>query len=106
MGGAAEVTISLADMHRHLGHISSLMIKKMVAEKAFVGPQINEESELKSCDSCEYGKTTCRPLTKTRQTPCAKEFGAEIHSHLWGPSPVMTPGKHEFYVSFTDDYSH
>ena len=31
--------------------------------------------------------------------------GEEINSDLWGPSPVQTPGKKEYYASFTDDHT-
>ena len=36
--------------------------------------------------------------------PRASEFGKEINSDLWGPSPVQMPGKKEYYASFTDDH--
>ena len=29
---------------------------------------------------------------------------SEINSDLWGPSPVQTPGKKEYYAAFTDDH--
>ena len=33
------------------------------------------------------------------------EYGAEVHSDVWGPSPVATLRGHHYYASFMDDYS-
>jgi hypothetical protein len=38
--------------------------------------------------------------------PQADSFGAEIHSDIWGPSPVQSIGGRNYYVTFTDDYLH
>jgi hypothetical protein len=35
----------------------------------------------------------------------AQAFSKEIHSDLWGPSPVVTIGGHKYYVMFTDEYT-
>ena len=48
---------------------------------------------------------TRRPIKCTRVEPQASAFGEEIHSDVWGKSPVMTPGYKGYCVSFTDDYS-
>jgi hypothetical protein len=32
-------------------------------------------------------------------------FRDEIHSDVWGPSPVTSIGGRKYYVTFTDDYS-
>ena len=37
--------------------------------------------------------------------PRASKFGDEIHSDVWGPSPIQTPGHKEYYVSFTNDHT-
>ena len=37
--------------------------------------------------------------------PRAAKFGDEIHLDVWGPSPVQTPGRKEYYVSFMDDHT-
>ena len=39
------------------------------------------------------------------ETPHASEFGKDINSDLWGPSPVQMPGKKEYYVLFMDDHT-
>ena len=104
-GAAGEVTISLEEMHRRMGHVAPSSIKQMVAEKAFTGPSIDDSADLRLCQSCEYGKATRKPISSVRQSRRATKFGEEIHSDLWGPSPVRTPGQKEYYISFTDDYT-
>ena len=36
--------------------------------------------------------------------PRTSEFGKEMNSDLWGPSPVQMPGKKEYYASFMDNH--
>jgi hypothetical protein len=38
-------------------------------------------------------------------TSQAQAFSKEIHSDLWGPSPVATIGGHKYYVTFMDEYT-
>jgi hypothetical protein len=37
--------------------------------------------------------------------PPAQEFGAEVHSGLWGPSPTASLGRRLYYVMFTDNFT-
>jgi hypothetical protein len=36
----------------------------------------------------------------------APSFSAEVHTDLWGPSPVASLGGHKYYITFTDDHTH
>jgi hypothetical protein len=36
-------------------------------------------------------------------TPLADAFGTEVHTDLWGPSPLQSLGSRKYYVAFTDD---
>ena len=58
------------------------------------------------CDSCEYGKAHCKAIKKEHEAPWAQKIGDEIHSDVWGPSPVQTLGRREYYTTYTDDNSH
>ena len=60
---------------------------------------------IQTCASCEYGKATCKLIKKFHETPRASKFSDEIHSDIWGLSPIQTPGHKEYYVSFTDDHT-
>jgi transposase InsO family protein len=32
-------------------------------------------------------------------------FGVEVHTNLWGPSPIQTLGGRRYYITFTDNHS-
>jgi hypothetical protein len=58
------------------------------------------------CEFCVYTKSCHQSVPKVCEGECAKPFGEEIHSDIWGPSPIQTLGGCRFYITFTDDYSH
>ena len=95
---------TIADLHKRLGHISPVQIKAMVASKSCDGLELDDSADMTSCTSCEYAKMTRKPIQKTHTTPRAKMFGEEVHSDVWGPSPIQAIGKHEYYITFTDDH--
>ena len=88
-----------------MGHIAPESAKRMVSSGAVKGIEIDPTSSIQDCNSCEYAKATHKPIKKVRETPRTTKFGNEIHSDVWGPLPVRTPGQKEYYVSFTDDYT-
>jgi hypothetical protein len=89
-----------------LGHISPDAAKRLVKEHIVEGIVLDESAPPpKSCDSCEYGKKTRKPVKKVSERTRAKAVGELIHSDLWGPSPTRTPQHKEYYVSYTDDHS-
>ena len=55
------------------------------------------------CKSCIYAKATRKSVAKEREGNRAENFGAEVHSDLWGPAPVATKGRKRYYVTFIDD---
>src|SRR5277367_524644 len=105
MASDAREVVTVEELHHRMGHIAPEAVKKMVSSGAIEGINLDQSSSIQSCDSCEYAKATRKPIKKSRETPRASGFGDEIHSDVWGPSPVKTPGHKQFYVSFTDDYS-
>ena len=60
---------------------------------------------VQTCALPIYAKTTRKPINKERQGDQASTFRDEVHSDLWGPSPLATIGGHIYYVTFTDDFS-
>jgi len=58
-----------------------------------------------TCDSCEYAKLTCKPIGKLRDPLRQNKLSDEVHTDLWGPSPVQTGGHSRYYASFTDNYT-
>lgn len=92
-----------------MGHIAPEAVRKLVREGRVNGVDLEEGGDFGSCDSCEYAKTTKKPIKKERSAPRAASFGDEIHSDVWGPSPLESIFHHKYYASFIDDhtrYSH
>ena len=78
----------------------------MVSSGAVEGIELDLTSTLQACNSCQYTKATRKPISKVRVAPRAEKFGEEIHSNVWGPSPVKTPGGKQYYVSFTTRWTY
>jgi hypothetical protein len=105
MVASTKEVVSVEELHRRMGHIAPEAARRLVVDGAVEGIEIDESNNLKSCDSCEYAKTSRKAIRKVREAPRAAKFGDEVHSDLWGPSPVQSPGGKEYYVSFTDDHT-
>ena len=58
-----------------------------------------------SCESCDYAKATRKPIGNVCEPGHRDNVGDEVHSDLWGPSPVRTNAHSEYFVSFTDNHS-
>jgi hypothetical protein len=101
---AAEV-INVQTLHRRLGHVAPDSIRALVCTQAIQGISLIDDGQPLYCESCEYAKTTRKAIKKEREAAQASAFGDEIHSDLWGPSPLQTLGGHKYYITFTDDYS-
>jgi hypothetical protein len=59
---------------------------------------------LKLCNACEYGKAHRKPIKKEHKALKAAKIGAEVHSNIWGPSPVQTMGGREYNSTYTDNH--
>jgi hypothetical protein len=92
------------ELHCGMGHISPAIAKKLVENGLVAGVWLDDSSgDIVFCESCVYAKATHKPVPKVCKGERATEFGGEIHSDLWGPTPVsMIHGRH-YYVTFTDD---
>ena len=99
----ASDKLTIMDAHRRLGHISPDAIKALACEGTVSGLDLLESSLPLSCNSCIYGKMTCEPSPKERTGCCANNFGGEVHTDMWGPSPIKSLGGKMYYISFTDD---
>ncbi|KAJ3496166.1 hypothetical protein NLJ89_g10524 [Agrocybe chaxingu] len=67
--------------------------------------EIDEESQPTFCASCEWGKGHRKAIQKVREEERAAAVGNEVHSDLWGPAPVESINRKQYFVSFTDDHS-
>ena len=94
--------INIHELHRCLGHMPANTLCSLVRNQAIEGIKLINDGLPIICDSCEYVKMTCKVILKERTAPPAKHFGDEIHSNLWGPSPVTSLGGQCYYITFTD----
>src|ERR1700678_1634194 len=98
--------ITIERLHQLMGHIAPEAARALVKKGLVVGFKLDESSQMpKLCNACEYGKAHRKPIKKEREALRAAKIGDEIHSDIWGPSPVRTMGGREYYSSFTDDNS-
>ncbi|PPQ83602.1 hypothetical protein CVT26_001384 [Gymnopilus dilepis] len=101
----AEETLTLDQFHRRMGHISPFIAQKLVDNGFVTGVRLEStpSGEPFFCESCVYAKATRKSVPKQREGERAKEFGGEVHSDVWGPSPVESKGGKRYYITFTDD---
>jgi hypothetical protein len=96
--------LTVAELHRRMGHIAPETAKRLVLKGLVTGIELDPTSRVPTfCESCVHAKSTRTPVPKSREGERASKFGEEVHSDLWGPSPVESLGGKSYYVSFTDD---
>ena len=100
-----DEVVTIEKLHCLMGHIAPKAAKALVQKGTVEGFKLDENSRILSCDSYEYGKAHWKEVKKERQFPQASNIGNEIHSDVWGPSPVKTIGGQEYYSIFRDDNS-
>ena len=92
--------------HRQMGHISPVVAKCLIMHGFITGVTLDTSTDKPVfCESCVFTKSRHQPVPKVREGERATEFGAEVHSDVWGPAPVQTIRGRRFFISFTDDYS-
>jgi hypothetical protein len=104
MAASATEHVSILTLHHRLGHISPGAICSLICHNVIKGVKITDDDFI-SCDSCDYTKTTRKAIKAERAAALAMTFGEEVHSDVWGPSPLNSLGGRRYYITFTDDYS-
>ena len=98
--------VTIEKLHSMMGHIAPEAAKALVEKGLVEGFKLDESSNMpNTCNSCEYGKAHRKPISKERKAPRAAKIGDEIHSDVWGSSPIKTIGGREYYSTYTDDHS-
>jgi len=100
-----EERVDLTTLHRRLAHIAPDAIRKMVKRGIIEGIKLVDDGATITCKACEQAKATRKEIWKEHEAPLADALGTEVHSDVWGPSPVPSLGGRRYYVTFTDDYS-
>jgi hypothetical protein len=97
--------VELATMHRRLGHIAPDAIWTLFWSGTVEGVQLIDDSMPLICNSCEHAKSRQKVICRERKETLAPCFGVEVHTNLWGLSPVMSVGGRKYYITFTDDHT-
>ena len=94
----------MMELHRRMAHIDPGVARKLLENELAIGLQLDDTAtEIIWCEPCVYGKATRKPISKVRQSERAAETGGEVHTDVWGPSPVTSLGGHRYFTTFTDD---
>jgi transposase InsO family protein len=97
--------VTLSVLHRRLGHVSVDTVHSLIRHDSIEGIDLIDEGSSFTCVSCDYAKTTRKVIRPVREAPQSTAFGEEIHSDVWGPSPLNSIGGRRYYITFTDDYT-
>jgi histone deacetylase 1/2 len=96
----AAHTPSTSLWHSRLGHPAIPIVQKVISSNSL--PCASNKSVESVCDSCQRAKSRQLPYPVSNKISSAPlEL---IYSDVWGPAPTSV-GRHNYYVSFIDDYS-
>jgi len=98
--------VDLTTLHKHLMHIAPKAIWKMVKRGIIEGIKLVNNGTTITCGACKQAKATRKEIQKEHEALLADTLGVEVHSDIWGPSPIPSLGRRRYYVMFTNDYSH
>ena len=101
----AEECVDPVSLHRRLAHIVPDAIRKTIKDGAIEGIQLVDDESTLVCEACKQAKATRKEIRKEREAPLAAALGDEVHTVLWGPSPVPSLGGRVHYVMWIDDHS-
>jgi hypothetical protein len=99
-----EEHVSILTLHHRLGHILLGAICSLIHHNVINSMKTTDDN-FTSCNLCNYAKTTCKPIKVEHAVALAMTFREEVHSDVWGPSPLNSLGGCRYYITFTDDYS-
>jgi histone deacetylase 1/2 len=86
--------------HSRLGHPSVAIVRQILSKNKL--PFSRDSSIQSVCDSCQKAKSHQLPYSVSTSVSTAPL--QLIFSDVWGPAPTSV-GRHDYYVSFIDDYS-
>ncbi|KAJ8594481.1 hypothetical protein M405DRAFT_700511, partial [Rhizopogon salebrosus TDB-379] len=96
--------LTMEEMHQHMAHLTPSTIQEMLDKGMIEGVKLDPNyTSMGQCKSCKYAKATRKPIGKERNPKQCENLGDEVHTDLWGPSLVQTPGGKSYYMLFTGD---
>lgn len=93
--------VKLEDWHAYFGHPNYQIVRSLVNQ--FQLPCSSHTVSSNKCVSCCLGKLHKLPLSLTRQRSTSPlEL---IYSDAWGPTPLCSSSRYQYFVIFIDDHS-
>lgn len=92
------------ELHRLLGHISPETAKRMVAQGAIRGIEL-DRSAAEFCRPCTHAKQQCKAIPDKRTTGRAENYGDLVHTDSWGAAQVNSLRGKKYFMTLTDDFS-
>jgi hypothetical protein len=105
-GGYAVEVVSVMELHRRMGHIAPASTRKLVEDGLVTGIALDPKLCEEHCDACIYTWATHQPVPKVRVSEQASHFSDEIHTNVWGPTPMSMHCGRRFFITFSDDATH
>ena len=47
-----------------------------------------DHTDMDQCTTCKYGKAVRKPIGTVREPSRTAKLGDEVHTDVWGPSPI------------------
>ncbi|GKE13525.1 retrovirus-related pol polyprotein from transposon TNT 1-94 [Tanacetum coccineum] len=85
--------------HRRLGHMSEQGLS-VLSKQGLLGGNVT--SKIQFCEACVKGKQCWVKFSTGQHT--SKEILENVHSDLWGPSPVKSQGGCVYFATLIHDY--
>ncbi|PIL33575.1 transcription factor [Ganoderma sinense ZZ0214-1] len=101
----AAATLSDLEFHCRMGHAYPPILRKMIADGAVTGVELDSTAETRFCEVCQQAKQARELFPKARSSPPPTRYGQRVHTDVWGKATVRTWDRKEYYITFLDDYS-
>lgn len=104
---ATAAAVSSLDLwHRRMGHVSCDVLKAMVAREAVVGvPPLSGAEADHVCEACVTAKQHAEPIRANSHLHRSTRVLEIVHSDVCGPITPVGHDGHQYFVTFTDDFS-
>ena len=74
-----------------MGHIAPNTAKNLIQKGLVTGLELKDSpTPFTHCSSCIYVKAQCKSVPIVHEGAHATEYGAEVHTDVWGPSKIAT----------------
>ena len=87
-----------------MGHVNHDDLRRMVEKGMVTGIDLDLSSEPGFCEICIKAKATRKPFPKDSNTEY-KTYGDKVVADVWGPAPLKSIGRKEYYLLFKDLFS-